>query len=829
MANPQYYSIFTTQGLALLREAIQNGTKLGITAMSFGDGNGLVPEPDAEYKKLVNEVYTTQLNRLAPSQNNPNWLEADAVIPSAIGGFNIREVGLWAGNVLVAYANYPATYKPSADQGTAQIKTIRIVLQIDNTANFELKIDASVVMATIQSVEEAKQDAIKYSDQTKTHTINTMLNLNDISEKWEGRTVYVKGYHAPENLALAQPYRGGGTRIYNANRKNENDGFLCINGWELQIENNIVTPEQAGAKGDGVTDDYEAFTRLLRGTQIDRSKGLVVQLAKATYVTTKPIEMYGAITLRGSGYGNSIILKKTASKSGITGRTDPFNNPYDYDKDAAVIFASWHGWYGDIHLQDFTIKKEAVNGVDVGYALLMPFIMQSNFTNVQTLGGEYGIWCEDAWMINWNRVKVTAKGGWYIGTGTSHSFHSCWVTDVKQGYSAYRFNSLTYSTMTSCGADRIGELGKPADAVYHITNSDITLISCAAEDVHANNILRTNFSWVTFICPTFRYGIQNNYKNLAFPGLFNVTNSDSVLKIIGGRLDTTNGESAALPIYVHDGTLSYDQVLWSNVGFPDDVTTFKISYGNDSAILNLRDFQGRVYTKSRLKSQTEVHKTTFTEGILGNGGFIDFSKPATYAGFSHATADSSYHGAGFSVGKGSDLLQVASDAYAGGMLKFRVSISDSGSVVFSPWATILNSMNTTVTADGTIKKASPIVKLFSDHIECNYEAEDQNPIFEKVGVGHYLVKNTLGFAQEGWWIEMPSDSNGNKICAIKYQTLENGDIEVKTYKRKFDVETASIIADEENPMDIPENMNGEKRWIDIRLHQIKKEIIESVG
>ncbi|MFH3651973.1 hypothetical protein WAH63_22975, partial [Acinetobacter baumannii] len=46
---------------------------------------------------------------------------------------------------------------------------IRIVLQIDNTANFELKIDASVVMATIQAVEDAKNEAknlaIEYTDQ----------------------------------------------------------------------------------------------------------------------------------------------------------------------------------------------------------------------------------------------------------------------------------------------------------------------------------------------------------------------------------------------------------------------------------------------------------------------------------------------------------------------------------------------------------------------------------------------------------------------------------------------------------------------------------------
>lgn len=109
--------------------------------------------------------------------------------------------------------------------------------------------------------------------------------------------------------------------------------------------------------------------------------------------------------------------------------------------------------------------------------------------------------------------------------------------------------------------------------------------------------------------------------------------------------------------------------------------------------------------------------------------------------------------------------------------------------------------------------------MFSDCIECNDEAAEQSPFFKKIDVGHYVIKNTLGFAQDGWWIEVPSDSNGNKICAIKYQTFENGDIEVKTFKRKFDFETASIVADEAQPIDIPNNMNGEKRWIDIRLQQ----------
>ena len=214
----QYHSLFTTQGLALLREAIQTGAKLGITHMAYGDGNGIVPTPNADFTKLVREVYRAPLNRLAPSKDNQNWLEADGVIPSAVGGFNIREVGLYAGNVLVAYANYPSTYKPSADQGTAQIKTIRIVLQIDNTANFELKIDASVVMATIQSVEEAKEEAKDFSDRTKVQRVDSIEELL-LLEKWEGRTARV-----------TDECRGG-TFYYDPSRSNENNKGTVFNGW----------------------------------------------------------------------------------------------------------------------------------------------------------------------------------------------------------------------------------------------------------------------------------------------------------------------------------------------------------------------------------------------------------------------------------------------------------------------------------------------------------------------------------------------------------------------------------------------------------------------
>ncbi|MDB0142218.1 hypothetical protein CTY80_00525 [Acinetobacter nosocomialis] len=137
------------------------------------------------------------------------------------------------------------------------------------------------------------------------------------------------------------------------------------------------------------------------------------------------------------------------------------------------------------------------------------------------------------------------------------------------------------------------------------------------------------------------------------------------------------------------------------------------------------------------------------------------------------------------------------------------------------------SSNTTVDANGFLKNASPVVKLFADKIEPNDEAAEQPLSFEKPGIGHYLVKGSSGFAKEGWWIEIPTDTHGNKICAVEYQTLENGDLEIKTYKKKMN-EEGDIVANLDAPIDIPNNANGEPRWIDIRLNSIKKTIVRKI-
>ena len=125
--------------------------------------------------------------------------------------------------------------------------------------------------------------------------------------------------------------------------------------------------------------------------------------------------------------------------------------------------------------------------------------------------------------------------------------------------------------------------------------------------------------------------------------------------------------------------------------------------------------------------------------------------------------------------------------------------------------------NTTVDANGFIKNASPIVRVgalekINDGDEIcgngvsNFEAKGVS--VKRINVGRYVVEGSLGFADDGWYIETPSDANGNKILHVKYQQYDDGVIEIWTSSPDY----SSGRCAEGAPVDIPAG-----RWIDLRL------------
>ena len=91
--------------------------------------------------------------------------------------------------------------------------------------------NGDIVKSTINgNTNDPNVDMTGWEPAYKKSYVNTVAELLTITNPKDGDMVDVAGYYAPTSLALAQPYKGGGQRIYVDSRKTENDGFLCING-----------------------------------------------------------------------------------------------------------------------------------------------------------------------------------------------------------------------------------------------------------------------------------------------------------------------------------------------------------------------------------------------------------------------------------------------------------------------------------------------------------------------------------------------------------------------------------------------------------------------
>lgn len=153
--NSQFQAILTAVGEAKQANADALGIPWTFSQMAVGDANDTNPFPDRLQTKLINERRRAPLNQLKPDPKNPGVIIAEQVIPESVGGFWIREIGLYdQDGDLVAVANCAPTYKPLMSQGSGRTQIIRMNLIVSSLANIVLKIDPSVVLATRQYVDE---------------------------------------------------------------------------------------------------------------------------------------------------------------------------------------------------------------------------------------------------------------------------------------------------------------------------------------------------------------------------------------------------------------------------------------------------------------------------------------------------------------------------------------------------------------------------------------------------------------------------------------------------------------------------------------------------
>ena len=124
-----YYALVTTTGLAKLA-ALPVGGTLTLTHMAFGNST---IDPTEDMTALHSEQHRCALLTVEVESTNPNNLAAEAVIDSTVGGFWIREVGIYdEDGDLFAVGKYPATYKPETTEGTVKELGVRMILAVSN-------------------------------------------------------------------------------------------------------------------------------------------------------------------------------------------------------------------------------------------------------------------------------------------------------------------------------------------------------------------------------------------------------------------------------------------------------------------------------------------------------------------------------------------------------------------------------------------------------------------------------------------------------------------------------------------------------------------------
>ncbi|KLD49731.1 tail protein [Escherichia coli] len=211
----KFKTVITTAGAAKLAAAtVPGGKKVNPSAMAVGDGNGQLPVPDAGQTKLVHEVWRHALNKVSVDNKNKNYIVAELVVPPEVGGFWMRELGLYDdAGTLIAVSNMAESYKPELAEGSGRAQTCRMVIILSNVASVELSIDASTVMATQDYVDDKiaeHEQSRRHPDATLTEKGFTQLSsaTNSTSESLAATPKAVKAANDNANSRLAKNQNG---------------------------------------------------------------------------------------------------------------------------------------------------------------------------------------------------------------------------------------------------------------------------------------------------------------------------------------------------------------------------------------------------------------------------------------------------------------------------------------------------------------------------------------------------------------------------------------------------------------------------------------------
>ncbi|EDV1505825.1 shikimate transporter [Salmonella enterica subsp. salamae] len=310
----KYFALLTNLGAAKLAKATALGMQVEITQMAVGDGNGVLPTPDPAQTMLAHEIRRAPLNVLTVDPLNISQIIAEQVIPEDVGGWWIREIGLFdKDGDMVAIANCAETYKPQLQEGSGRVQVIRVILIVSSTEAVTLKIDPAVVLATRQYVDSEIIEVKGYIDdkltehaQSRNHPDATLTDKGFVQLSSDTGSTDETKSATPKAVKIAMD---------NANSRLAKDQ----NGDDIQDKSLFVRNIGAlPASGTAVAANRLASRGALpalTGTTRGRDSGLIMG---EVYNNGYPTQYGNVLRLTGTGDGEILI-----GWSGVNGAPAP--------------------------------------------------------------------------------------------------------------------------------------------------------------------------------------------------------------------------------------------------------------------------------------------------------------------------------------------------------------------------------------------------------------------------------------------------------------------------------------------------------------------------
>ena len=263
--------------------------------------------------------------------------------------------------------------------------------------------------------------------------------------------------------------------------------------------------------------------------------------------------------------------------------------------------------------------------------------------------------------------------------------------------------------------------------------------------------------------------------------------------------------------------------------------------GNKTSIVSSKDYERFNIHTLQEKSGTLMHVGDFGWGDTGAGTAGNWDAAAVIENFRTGVSriwrtevggsDYAYRYAPNILFKtGDTFTNISTDIYTG-ITKITSGIS--ANTTSYKHNTLWGSSNTTKDSNGNLKAASPVIKVFADHIESNDESEGVE--LEKLGTGRYKLKGTLGMHSDASWggihggLVVPNGINNLPLVWADFDVLPDGDIVIETRYRKHALHQ---MLEAQRLMTYPEFLdeNNEERedydycdipnghWIDVRVN-----------